>query len=157
MRSAREQTKPSLRARAVRLLARRDYSRAELRQRLIARGALPTETDAVLDELERAGYLSDARYAQAVVAQKIGRFSRRAIAESLHMQHVPHATISEALESHALDDQAALAALWRRRFGVLPANDREKARQIRFLQSRGFALAAILRLLRAPPDEADSP
>ena len=147
----------AVRARAVRLLARRDYGRAELRQRLIARGALPTEVDPVLDELERAGYLSDARYAQAVVAQKTGRFSRRAIADALQMQRVPQAAISEALESHELDDQATLVSLWRRRFGVPPADDREKARQVRFLQSRGFALSAILRLLRAPPDEDGAP
>ena len=147
----------TVRARAVRLLARRDYSRAELRQRLTARGASPAEVDAVLDDLERAGYLSDARYAQAVVAQKAGRFSRRAIVGALQMQHVAQAAIGEALESHELDDQAVLASLWRRRFGALPANDREKARQVRFLQSRGFALSAILRLLRALPDEDGAP
>ena len=40
-----------------------------------------------------------------------------------------------------------MVALWRRRFGAPPANDREKARQVRFLQSRGFALSAIFKLL----------
>jgi len=42
----------------------------------------------------------------------------------------------------------ALEALWRRRFGTAPADDREKARQVRFLHARGFALSAILKLLR---------
>jgi len=42
-----------------------------------------------------------------------------------------------------------MLALWQRRFGTPPANDREKARQIRFLQSRGFALSAIFKLLRS--------
>ena len=38
-----------------------------------------------------------------------------------------------------------------RKFGAPPADDRDKARQVRFLQSRGFALAAIFKLLRNPP------
>ena len=56
-----------------------------------------------------------------------------------------------------IDDDAALLALWQRRFGTAPANDREKARQVRFLQSRGFELSAIFKLLRSQlaPDGAD--
>ena len=42
----------------------------------------------------------------------------------------------------------ALRALWQRRFGRAPVDERDKARQVRFLQARGFAVAAILRLLR---------
>jgi regulatory protein len=146
---------PSLRATAVRMLARREYSRGELRQRRIMRGAAPQDADAALDELERLGYLSDARYAQAIVTQKSGRFSRRAIAGALQTQGVAPAAVDEALDAHAFDDDATLVALWRRRFGVAPTNDREKARQVRFLQSHGFALSAILKLLRAPPGDAD--
>jgi regulatory protein len=58
--------------------------------------------------------------------------------------------VSEA----GLDDAAALAALWQRRFGRPPADEREKARQVRFLQSRGFALSAILKLLRGASRDA---
>ena len=54
-----------------------------------------------------------------------------------------------------IDDADALVALWRRRFGAAPEDDREKARQVRFLQSRGFALSAIFRLLRNPPAADD--
>lgn len=39
-------------------------------------------------------------------------------------------------------------ALWRQRFGVVPANQREKARQVRFLLARGYGLATALRVLR---------
>ena len=46
-----------------------------------------------------------------------------------------------------------MRALWLRRFGRAPTDDREKARQVRFLQSRGFSLSAIFKLLREPPDD----
>jgi len=56
--------------------------------------------------------------------------------------------IASAVAEACGDDESALLALWRRRFGHAPADERERARQVRFLQSRGFALSAILKLLR---------
>jgi len=138
------------------MLARREYSRAELALRLAAKGGARDEVERILDELAALGYLSDARFAHAMVTQKAGRFSRRAIVESLKSAGVSTTAADDALAEHTLADDEALAALWRRRFGRAPADDREKARQVRFLQSRGFSLAAILRLLRDPPDEPDA-
>jgi regulatory protein len=133
------------------LLARREYARAELRERLLLTGADREAIDVVLDELVTLGFLSDARFAHAVVRQKQGGYSRRAIAEALKQKGVPTDAATAALAEHPLDDAGALAELWQRRFGRMPADEREKARQVRFLQSRGFSLSAILRLLRDPP------
>jgi regulatory protein len=141
----------SLKARAVAFLARREHSRAELRDKLVATGASGAEVEAALDELAAKGLLSDSRFAYAVVRQKAGAYSRRAISETLKSKGVTGEAATEAIAAQGVDDAAALVALWRRRFGGPPANDREKARQVRFLQSRGFALAAIFKLLRDPP------
>jgi len=143
----------SLAARAAGYLARREYARAELREKLLATGAARDEVDAVLDGLAAQGYLSDARYADALVRKKQGAYSRRAIAETLKAKGVAADVAAEALRDAQTDDDDALVALWRRRFGRPPADERERARQVRFLQSRGFALSAILRLLRNPPDD----
>jgi len=145
----------SLKAQAIACLARREYSRAELRARLLRGDALPEDVDAALDELAAQGLLSDARYAYAVVRQKSGAYSRRAIGETLKAKGVTGEAATDALAGHDVDDAAALVALWRRRFGAPPGSDREKARQIRFLQSRGFALSAIFKLLRDPPAADD--
>lgn len=153
----------SLKARAIAHLARRDYARAELRQKLLGAGGqgpsagVPNsapdagEVDALLDELAALGYLSDERYARAVVTRKAGSHSRRAIAGELKAKGVASETVAEAMNAAEGDDTSAMIALWQRRFGKVPANEREKARQVRFLQSRGFALSAIFRLLRDPP------
>ena len=113
------------------------------------------DVDAALDQLAQQGLLSDARFAHAVVRQKTGAYSRRAISETLKAKGVTGEAAADALAGHDVDDAAALVALWRRRFGAPPGNDREKARQIRFLQSRGFALSAIFKLLRNPPAADD--
>ncbi len=141
----------SLKARAIGALARREYSRAELRAKLVRGGAAPEEAETVLDEVAALGYLSDARFAQAEVSRRAGTWSRRAIAASLKEKGVAADVAGAALAIADADDREVMVALWRRRFGSPPANEREKARQVRFLQSRGFGLSAILRLLREPP------
>jgi regulatory protein len=143
----------SVKARAIALLARREYARAELRERLLAGGGDAAEVDAALAELAAQGYLSDGRYAHAIVRRKRGEFAQRAIVEVLKRKGVDAAAAREALADIPLDDEKALLDLWRRRFGQPPCDERERARQVRFLQSRGFALSSILRLLRAPPAE----
>jgi regulatory protein len=138
----------SLRAQAISLLARREYARSELERRLIAKGAPRSEVGLVLDELIAQGYLSDARYARAMADRKAGGYSRRSIAEVLKSKGVARADIERALTEAETDDEKALRALWQRRYGRPPMDEREKARQVRFLQTRGFALSAILKLLR---------
>jgi regulatory protein len=138
----------SLRDRAIRLLARREYARAELEQRLLARGAERSDVRAVLDALAAEGLLSDARYARSVLVRKSGNYSRRRIVEELRAAGVSRDQVEAAIDEAPVDDAAALLALWQRRFGRTPSDDKEKARQVRFLQSRGFALSAILKLLR---------
>ena len=144
----------SLEARAIGYLARREYARVELRDRLLATGALAAEVDPVLDELAAQGFLSDERFAHALVRQKSGGYSKRSIAQTLKAKGVPGEVVTEALDGGGADDAVTLVALWQRRFGRPPADDRERARQVRFLQSRGFGLSAILKLLRDPPKDA---
>jgi len=140
----------SLRDRAIRLLARREYARAELERRLLARGGERSDVRAVVSQLEADGLLSDARYARALVARRGGSFSRARIVEELKAAGLSRDEIEGAVAEADLDDAAALRALWQRRFGRVPVDERDKARQVRFLQSRGFALSAILKLLRGP-------
>ena len=137
-----------LRQKAIALLARREYARSELEQRLVARGGERGEVRMLLETLAAQDLLSDARYARSMVARRIGSRSRRRIAEELKAAEIAPEHIDAALAETGLDDEATLVALWQRRFGRAPADERDKARQVRFLQSRGFALSAILKLLR---------
>jgi len=143
----------TLKSQAIRLLARREYARNELEEKLAAKGADRNELRLMLDELTSLGFLSDERYARTVANQKAGRYSRRSIAGGLKAKGVGTDAIGAALSEADASDESTLLALWQRRFGRVPADEREKARQVRFLQSRGFALSAILKLLRAARTE----
>jgi len=150
----------TLKQRAIGMLARREYSRAELAARLAAGGGDRDEIDPVLDELERAGYLSDTRFASGVVRQKAGGYAKRAIARALREKGVTAPVAKDALAVlDGADEYAQALALWQRRFGKAPADEREKARQVRFLVSRGYATSIVFRVFRAagvPADESEA-
>ncbi len=134
-------------------LARREYSREELRVRLRHRGADDDAIERALDDLAVAGYLSDARCAQAIVAHKAGRYGKRAIAHALKEKGIAAPEAQAALR--ALDDGDEFAeaqALWLQRFAVPPTDQRERARQIRFLLGRGYPLSVAMRVLRQAGD-----
>ncbi|MBE7523471.1 MAG: regulatory protein RecX [Burkholderiales bacterium] len=145
-----DRTPPSALSTAVRMLARREYARAELRARLIARGVSEEAADAALDELAGRGFLSDARYAEALVARKAGRWGARAIAHELREKGVEAGAASSALASLAGRDEVVEAlALLRTRYDAPPKDERGKARQVRFLLARGYAMSVALKALRA--------
>ena len=149
-RDARRKSGASVKATAIRMLARREYGRVELGERLIAKGADRDEISATLDLLERLGYLSDARFAQAVVAQKAGRYGKRAIVHALKEKRIAPEAVRDALAAIAGNDELVEAtALWQRKFGDPPKDEREKARQVRFLMARGYGMSVALKVLRS--------
>ena len=59
----------------------------------------------------------------------------------------------QSLAASEVDWAVSLRELWQRRFASLPGDQRERARQMRFLLYRGFAGDAVSRLLRGLPDD----
>jgi regulatory protein len=144
-------TEPSLRARAMRFLARREHSREELQRKLRPLATEGDDIEAVLNELAQKGWLSDARYAEHTVRSKARRFGPLKVAHELRAKGVEDETITAAFRAAGEDGAAHIDAVWRSRFAQAPATGRERARQVRFLQGRGFPLEDILRFLREAP------
>ncbi|HXZ48118.1 MAG TPA: recombination regulator RecX [Usitatibacter sp.] len=139
---------PTLKARALRLLARREHSREELRRKLAAYAEEGDDVEALLDELVKRGWLSDARFAEQTIRAKSRRFGPLKVAHQLRAQGVDEETIARGFRAAAADGVASMESIWRSRFGAPPADAREKARQARFLQGRGFRLDEVLGFLR---------
>ena len=141
-------TEPSLRVRAMRFLARREHSREELRRKLAPKVAEGEDLDAVLDELAAKGWLSDARYAEHAIRSKARRFGPLKLAHALRAKGVDDEAIAAGFHAAGADGDSHIEAVWKRRFRAMPADERERGRQVRFLQGRGFALDDILRFLK---------
>jgi regulatory protein len=138
---------PDLRVRALQLLTRRDYSRAELQSRLAPDAESAEQLAAVLDTLQAERLLSDHRYATQRVAARAGRYGNARLRQELKQHGVGDSDIEAALPE-AGDEVERCCAVRLKKFGDLPQTAEEKAKQMRFLQYRGFSGEAIRRALR---------
>ena len=134
---------------AVRLLAVREPSRPDLRRKLSERGHDIGLIDEVLDALEQRRLLSDERFAEQYLAQRMRKgFGPLRIRAELATRGVAEQLIAAALEAASGDWEDRLAEAASRRFGERPACDlRELARRGRFLEQRGFPISLIRRHL----------
>jgi regulatory protein len=141
---------------AVTLLARRDYSTHELKKKLKDRGYSEHAYEVVVDDLESMGKMDDERYSQNFVAYRARRGHGPArIRSQLKTSGLSRATIDEAVKGEDAPDFLALARSVRaRKFGPeVPKDRKERARQARFLQYRGFSTDHIRAVLEGDPDE----
>jgi regulatory protein len=137
-----------LRQRALRLLARREHSRAELERKLAADGT-EEEIANVLTQLEAEGLLSDARAAGAYLRAHAGRFGLARLRQDLRKRGLSPELAADDLADLG-DELGRARAVWARKFTAAPADAQDWARQARFLQSRGFATDIIRKLLKDP-------
>jgi len=137
----------ALRVAALRLLARRDHSRAELQSKLAAQAESPEQLAAVLDALQAEHLLSDHRYASQRVAARAGRYGNARLAQELRQRGVGDDDIASALPEGG-EEASRCQRVWAKKFNGLPQTAEERARQMRFLQYRGFSGEAIRRVMR---------
>jgi regulatory protein len=138
-----EKTRPDARAArtaAVALLARRDYASGELRAKLHAQAFDEVTLEGLIADLAGEGILNDERYAHNYVAYHAQRGQGPVrIGEDLRKYGLSDGLVAAALAGGP--DWRALALKVRTaRFGTAPPSSRgELARQVRFLQYRGFS------------------
>ena len=137
----------TLRERALRLLARREHARVELARKLAPYAESGEALEALLDDLTARRLLSDERYVEMRLNARAARFGNARLAYELRTQGVSEELLAAALAEN--DDELVRArAVWQRKFGEQPRDAGERARQMRFLLSRGFSGETVRRVLR---------
>ena len=144
----------SLRARALSFLARREHSRAELAAKLQSRTEDSDELKRLLDDFEERDWLSEARFVEQTVNRLSQKFGTRRIIQTLRDKGVAEASISARLPYLKDNALAAARGVLKRKFPSSPTTKEERARQMRFLQGRGFDYDVIRRAF--DPDNEDS-
>jgi regulatory protein len=132
-------SRPSPRRQALDLLARREHSRLELERKLAARDYEPELIGETLDQLQRENLQSDERFAESFVQARAAR-GQGPVRIRMELAERGVSGADACLREAGLD-WAALARETRiKRFGkAVPGDFKEKARQMRFLQYRGFS------------------
>jgi regulatory protein len=156
---------PSLKARALRLLSQREHSRAELAKKLGDYLSLQARADrasnaqdrdqersqtdtpallpemeitAVLDDFEKRGWLSDTRFAEALVRRRSERYGVRKIKDELQRAGVASNASATLLDGLKNTEFERAKELFERKFGGIAEDQKMRARQYRFLVSKGF-------------------
>ena len=153
---ASDRKEPSLRARALRHLARREYTRHELTLKLAPHAESAEEIAEVLDDFTQRGWLSEQRAAEQMVHARRSRYGMARIRHDLEAKGVDAEVLSSTVAALKDGELGAARDVWRRKFKAVPADAAERAKQARFLLGRGFSSEVITKLLRdLAKDQAD--
>jgi regulatory protein len=138
----------SLKGRALGYLSRREYSRAELSRKLSPYAEEGESIDALLDSLESEGWLSDSRFAESLLNRRASRMGAGRIVNELKRHSVGQELVEEVSAQLRETELARAQAVWRKKFGALPETPNERAKQARFLATRGFSQGIIGKILK---------
>lgn len=143
----------SLKARALRYLAAREHSRFELARKLARYAQEGDDVQAVLDALQAANFLSEARFSESLINRRAARFGNSRILSELQSHGIHGDALASAQAELAEGELARAKAVWQRKFGRPPTDATERAKQMRFLQQRGFSANAIRAALRSTHED----
>ncbi len=146
----------SLKGRALRLLAGREHSRAELQRKLSAHETEPGELAKALDELEAKGFINEQRVLESVLHRRSARLGASRVRQELLAKGLDPQAVAEAVAGLQGSEEARAREVWRKRFSGPPADAPERARQMRFLLTRGFGAEVVRRVVKgAPADDSE--
>ncbi|MBW4047052.1 MAG: regulatory protein RecX [Proteobacteria bacterium] len=155
---------PSLRARALRLLATREYSRIEL-ERKLARTIKPSESEsapdlavlaALLDELQALGLLDEQRFAESLARRRQAKYGSQRIALELRSHGLDGDLVDRVLGAQREPELLRAQHILHRRYPEPAATAQERARQQRFLLARGFGREVVMQAIRGDRSADDS-
>lgn len=146
---------PSLKGRALRLLATREHARPELERKLRRHEAEPGELGKVLDELQAKGFIDTQRVVDSVVHQRAGKLGVARIRQELQLKGVAPNEAAAALAALQATEVERARQVWRKKFGRSDGDGADagvpdaaqRARQMRFLAARGFSGDTIRRVV----------
>jgi len=149
---ARLAMKPSLKGRALRLLSQREHSRKELEQKLKPHEETPGELAEALDFLAAKDFINEKRVVESVVNRRSTKLGAARVRQELMAKGLPADDIAEAVQTMRGTEFERALVVWRKKFGAPPIDASDRAKQVRFLVSRGFA-AEVVRRVVAGADE----
>ena len=128
-----------LKARALRLLARREHTRAELARKLAPLAASPGALEALLVQLEAHRQLSDERCAEERARKLARKYGALWIRGDLSAKGVPQEIVERIAAAVPKDELERACAILARKYASRATSRKELAKRVRFLLSRGYS------------------
>lgn len=136
----------SLKGRALSYLAKREYSRIELKRKLSAYAESDIQLDTLLDELEANSWLSAQRFTESLLRRQAPRLGNARLLHELSKHQIDE-TLIDTVHTELQESEPIRAyTVWQKKFSRHPPlteldpqqQTKERAKQIRFLLMRGF-------------------
>ena len=137
----------SLKGRALRLLAAREHSRTELERKLAAHEETPGQLAQVLDDLQAKDFISEARVVESVIHRRSARFGAARIRYELQNKGLGADLVADAMGSLKTTELERAHEVWRKKFREPALDAAGRAKQMRFLATRGFSGEVIRRVV----------
>ena len=143
----------SLKGRALRLLSGREYSRAELERKLASHEEEPGTLAKALDELQAKDFINEQRVVDSVLHRRSPKLGAQRIRQELQAKGLEPEAVAQAVAQLRVTETDRAREVWRKKFGGPPADAAERAKQMRFLATRGFGGDAIRKVVSGGPNE----
>ena len=144
---------PTVKAKAVSLLAQREYSRKELSDKLTAAEASPEEVEQALKQLEAKGLVDDTRVVESLVNRRSGKLGASRLRQELQAKGVSADMVAETMAELKGTELARARGVWEKKFGLLASSASERNKQARFLASRGFSGEVVRQVVSGLADD----
>jgi len=143
---------PTLKGRALRLLSQREYSRLELERKLKPFEETPGDLAEALDFLQAKDFINEQRVVASVINRRAVKLGAARVRQELQAKGLPVEAIAQAVQEMRGTELERAREVWRKKFGESPQDPAARAKQMRFLISRGFAAEVVKRVVAGADD-----
>ena len=142
----------SLKGRALRLLSQREHSRSELERKLAAYEQAPGELAQVLNDLQARDFINEGRVIDSVMHRRSGKLGATRIKQELASKGLSGEAVTEALGE---TEYSRALEVWRKKFDRPTTDPNDRAKQMRFLLTRGFSADVVRKIVQGAGDDED--
>ena len=129
----------SLKGRALRYLAAREYSRVELERKLKPHAESTEQLAQTLDDLQAKDFISEARVVESVINRRAAKFGAARVKHELMGKGLEAELVAQAVSKLKATEVERAREIWLRKFAGSAPDAAGRAKQMRFLVARGFS------------------
>jgi regulatory protein len=135
------------------LLALREHSLHELQRKLSPHAQSEQELTEALAFLQAKGFINEARVVESVIHRRAAKLGASRVRQELQAKGLDAEAVSQAVQTLRSTELERARALWQRKFGQITKEPKERAKQIRYLVSRGFEMTVVSKIVGGHDDD----